>query len=421
LLILPIPFLAGAVPAARPDARPPAFAADDWPWWRGPTRNGIAPAGPRPPLKWGEGENVLWKAPVPGRGHGSPTVVGGHVYLATAETEPPTQSVLCFDRKTGKRLWQTVVHRGGLPTKGNGRASLASSTVACDGDRLFVNFLNGGAVHTTALDRTGKQLWQTKVADYVIHQGYGSSPAVYGPLVIVAADNKGGKGALAGLDRRTGKVVWKRPRPKTPNYASPIVLRVAGRDQLVMTGCNLVSGLDPLTGKTLWEVKGATTECVTSTVTDGQRVFTSGGYPKNHVSAVRADGSGTLEWENGSRVYVPSLLAHQGCLYGVLDAGVAACWKCDTGKELWRKRLKGSFSASPVLVGDTLFATNEAGRTFLFKARPDGYTAVGENQLGREAFASPVVCGGCVFLRVAAATGGKRQETLYCVGAKSER
>src|SRR5262249_21132207 len=141
----------------------------------------------------------------------------------------------------------------------------------------------------------------------------------------------------------SGKVVWKHARPKTPNYASPIILNAAGRDQLVFTGCDLVASYEPLTGKLLWQVKGSTTECVTSTVTDGRHVFTSGGYPKNHVSAVLADGSGKVVWENGTRVYVPSMLVREGHLYAVLDAGVAVCWECGTGKEVWRHRLGGTF------------------------------------------------------------------------------
>ena len=118
----------------------------------------------------------------------------------------------------------------------------------------------------------GKQLWQTKIGDYVIHQGYGASPAVYQSLVIAAADSHAG-GVIAALDRKTGAIAWKRDRPKEPNYTSPIILNVAGRDQLFLTGCNLFSSFDPLSGKTLWEIKGATTECVTSTVTDGAARF----------------------------------------------------------------------------------------------------------------------------------------------------
>jgi outer membrane protein assembly factor BamB len=403
--------------AADPDPDRITFADTDWPWWRGPGRNGIASAKQKPPLKWGESENVLWKSPVPGRGHGSPTVVGDQVFLATAETEREVQSVLCYHRRTGELLWQTEVHRGGFEKKGNSKSSLASSTVACDGRRVFINFLHDGAVYTTALSREGKLLWQTKVADFVMHQGYGSSPAVYQSLVIVSADNKGG-GAVAALNRATGEVVWKRERPRTPNYTSPIILRVAGREQLLMTGCDLVTSLDPLTGKQLWEVKGATTECVTSTVTDGQRIFTSGGYPKNHLAAVRADGSGEVAWEKNTRVYVPSLLVHRGHLFGVLDAGLAVCWRCDTGEEVWKGRLGGTFSASPVLVGDLLYATNEGGRTFVFKATPEAFTPVAENRLGNEVLATPAVCGGRIYMRVATLDGGRRREHLYCLGER---
>src|SRR5207247_7436204 len=103
-----------------------------------------------------------------------------------------------------------------------------------------------------ALSRDGKMLWQTKVTDYVLHQGFASSPAVYQSLVIVAGDNKG-KGVIAGLNRISGEIVWSRERPKLPNYASPIILKIDGRDQLFLTGCNLVTSLEPLTGKTIWE------------------------------------------------------------------------------------------------------------------------------------------------------------------------
>lgn len=407
--LLAFPLIAGA---AEPE--PITVGPTDWPWWRGPDRNGIAAADQNPPTKWNAIDGIVWKAPVPGRGHGSPCVAGDHVYLCTADEEAQTQSVLCYDRKTGKQLWAAQLHKGGF-VKGNAKSSMASCTPACDGKRVFVNFLNNGAVHATALDRDGKQIWQTKVTDYVLHQGFGSSPAVFGPLVIVSADNKGG-GVIAGLDRATGKTVWTHERPKFPNYASPIILKADGREQLFLTGCDLVTSLDPLTGKKQWEIKGSTTECVTSTVTDGKLMFTSGGYPRNHVSAVSADGSGKVVWEKNTRVYVPSMLVRDGHLYAVQDGGVASCWRCDTGKELWTERLDGNFSASPVFVGDTVYATNEVGKTFVFKATPDGYTEVAVNKLGYEVFATPVICGGRIYARATAQVEGKRQEMLYCIG-----
>lgn len=394
---------------------PITVSPTDWPWWRGPTRDGVAPPDQAPPVKWSETENVLWKAPVPGRGHGSAIVVGDRVYLAAADPVAQTQSLLAFDRKTGRPAWTTVVHEGGFETKGNAKSSHASATPACDGQRVFINFLHAGAIHATALDLQGNRIWQKKVTDYVLHQGFASSPAIHKSLVLVSADNKGG-GVLAGLDRATGDIVWTVPRPKLPNYASPIVLTANGREQLVLTGCDLVSSLNPLTGKQIWETKGSTTECVTSTVTDGRNVFTSGGYPKNHVAAIAADGSGRVVWENAARVYVPSLLRKDAHLYGIMDDGFAVCWRCDTGREVWKERLGGTFSSSPVLVGKTIYATNESGRTFVFAASPEGYSSQGENRLGDNVLSTPTICGSRIYLRAASAVDGKRVESLYCVG-----
>jgi outer membrane protein assembly factor BamB len=412
-----------ASPAGVAASDPVQIGPTDWPWWRGPKFDGIALGNQHPPLTWsdaasepgGKPENVVWKTPIIGRGHGSPTIVGDRIYLATADVEAQVQSVLALDRASGKPLWQTPVHQGNFDPKGNLKSSHASSTVACDGRRLFINFLNAGAIHTSALDLDGKVLWQTKVCDFVNHQGFGSSPAIYKQTVIVSADNKGG-GAIVALERASGKVIWRVDRPSLPNYTSPIIFTIAGREQLLLTGCDLVTSLDPATGAKLWEVAGATTECVTSTVTDGQRIFTSGGYPKNHLSAVEADGSGKLAWESATRVYVPSMLVNDGHLYAVLDAGVATCWNSATGEELWKQRVGGTFSASPVLVGDKIFAIDEKGRTVIFRASPKEFEQLGENTLGDEAFATPTFVDDRIYFRVAKTTDGKRQEYVYCIG-----
>ena len=174
-----------------------------------------------------------------------------------------------------------------------------------------------------------------------------------------------------------------------------------------------------LTGKKLWEIPGSTEECVVTMVTDGERVFAGGGYPKNHTVAVLADGSGKVAWQNTARVYVPSMIAKAGHLYAVMDAGVAICWKSDTGEELWKERLGGDFFASPVLVGDRIYASNVSGKTFVFTATPKEFKLLAQNQLGEEAYASPVICDGRIYLRVAT-KGAARQEHLFCVGAEKK-
>ncbi|MBI3856084.1 MAG: PQQ-binding-like beta-propeller repeat protein [Planctomycetes bacterium] len=407
-------FLAACLGAQADDAL--SAPENDWPWWRGPNRDGSAGGAQKPPLTWSAEENVVWKAPVPGRGHGSPAVSGDRVYLAACDEPTGSQSVLCFDRATGKQVWAAEVHSGGAMRK-NAKSTGASTTPACDGERIFITFANKDAVTASALSLEGKILWQTKISDYVIHQGYGASPALWRSLVLVSADSHAG-GAVAALDRKTGAVVWRHERPKFPNYSSPVVLKADGKEQLLLTGCDLVSSFDPMTGKVLWEIPGATTECVTSTVTDGTHVYSSGGYPRNHLAAIKADGSGKIAWETKDRVYVPSLLLRQNVLYGVLDAGTAACWASDTGKELWKARLGGTFSASPILAGDRIYATNEAGETFVYEASAEKFTQLAKNKLGDEALASPAICGGRLYTRVAHKVEGRRQEMLYCLGAK---
>ena len=388
----------------------------DWPCWRGPTHDGQADAGQRLTLEWGDAKNVIWTVDVPGRGNGSPTVIGPRVFLATCDEATGSQSVLAFDRASGRPAWATVVHSSGAMRK-NEKSTGASTTVAGDGERLYVTFPNGDAVHCSALSPDGQILWQRRVSDYVIHQGYGASPLVHDGRVFVVADHKD-KGRVAALDPATGDILWERERPPAPNYSSPVIWKLFDREQLILTGCDKVAALDPATGETIWEREGATTECVTTTVTDGERVYSSGGYPRNHVAAYRADGSGTLDWENGDRVYVPSLLYARGHIYAILDAGIAACWDAATGEEKWKHRLGGTFSASPVMIGDVVLATNEEGETHVFHATPERIEPIAVNRLGSEAFASPAVCGGRIYLRFAATSGDLRQEKLVCIGPR---
>ncbi len=410
-------FVASALACPLGEAAEPAHASasSDWPGWRGPTRDGVAAAGETLPLTWSDESHVIWQTDIPGRGHGSPCVSGDAVYLATCdEGDDGSQSVLAFDRETGGQRWQRQVHAAGGMRK-NERSTAASATLACDGQAVYITFPNSGRLVATAISTDGRQLWQTTICDYEIHQGYGASPLIYGDTVIVAADNKLG-GAIAAINRETGKIVWRVDRPATPNYPSPIVHHLFGRDQLIMTGCDKVVSYDPTNGEVIWEIAGATTECVTTTVTDGERVYSSGGYPRNHVAAIRADGSGTIAWDIGQRLYVPSMIYHDGHLYAVLDAGIAVCWNSATGEERWKERLGGTFSASPVLVGDTILATSESGQSHLFRATPDRFEALGQNQLGDEVFASPAACGGRLYFRVADHDGDLRQERLICLG-----
>lgn len=391
----------------------PQLTPRDWAWWRGPSYMGEANAERPYPLEWDETKNIAWRTDIAGRGQGAPIVVGDRIYLATCDEGRGSQTVIALERQSGRMVWTKEVHASGAMLK-NAKSSGASGTIACDGERLYINFANSDQVLLTALSLEGSIVWQTQICEYQIHQGYGASPLLRGDLVFAVADTKGG-GAIVACDRRTGDVVWKRERPSNPNYPSPVIFNIGGREQLILTGCDMVISLDPRSGETIWQKEGSTTECVTTTVTDGVHVYTSGGYPKNHLAALRADRQGELAWETNDRLYVPSLVIRGEYLYGVLDAGIAVCWEAATGREKWKQRLGGDFSASPVLAGNRIYATNEVGKTYVFEANPERFTLLASNSLGNETFATPTLCDGKIYLRLAHSEGQSRQEQLVCI------
>lgn len=393
---------------------PSTAGGSDWPSWRGPTADGHATPEQTVPVAWNETTNVLWKTAIPGRGHGSPTVVQNKIFIATAHTEREEQRVLCINRLNGEILWSTVVHRGNLDSGKHRLSAPATAAVACDGDRLYINFTNSRAVYTSALDLDGNLLWQTRICDFVMHQGFGASPVVHAETVLVNADNKGG-GKIAALNRKTGALLWSHDRPPVPNYTTPSILRACGKLQMILSGCNLVSSFDPVSGAKLWEIAGSTEECVTAAVTDGERVFVSGGYPRNHVAAVEADGSGRITWQNPTRVYVPSMLLREGHLYAALDSGHIACFHAKSGEELWKEKVDRDFYASPVMLGNRIFITNLQSVTSVVEVSPSGCKIMAQNKMGDESLSSPSICGNRIYLRFA--TGAPdRQEYIAAIG-----
>ncbi len=392
--------------------------AGDWPQWRGPTNDGKAAPDQNPPIRFSSNQNVIWKTELPSRGHASPTIVGDRIFLATADGEKKTQSVIGIDRASGRILWERVVFTGGLPRKIHSKNTHASGTIASDGKRIFGAFYNSDALQVVALDFNGKILWKRNAGKYAPRKyefGYGASPTVHNGLVIVAAEYEGG-GFIAGLKAATGDIVWRAKRPKQPSFSSPIVGKMAGREQLVISGCKLMESYDPATGKKLWTIPATSPATCGTVVWDGDLVFASGGYPNKETVAVKADGSGKIAWKNSEKCYEQSMLAHKGYVYAVSDQGVAFCWRAKDGEEMWRHRLGGAVSASPILVGNRIYAANERGKFFVFAASPDDFELFAENQLGDESFATPSFCDGRIYIRVAYKERGKRREVLYCFG-----
>lgn len=387
-------------------------ANSDWPWWRGPSRDGHA-ASQKTPTSFSESKNLDWSTKIPGRGHSSPIVVGDRVYLITADETKQVHSVLAFNRNDGALVWNRELNRGAFPTKNHPKNTEATPTLASDGQNLFVSLFHHQAITAMSLSLTGEKVWEKKLGAYNptrYEYGYAPSPILYGDYVIFAYEYDG-PSALVALRRQDGSEAWRTDRKESISFSSPVVTNHAGKDYLLISGGDSVAAYDPMTGKQRWLTPGTTmATCGTIVWGDGV-VFASGGYPKAETIALDIV-TGKSLWKNNQKAYEQSMMATGGHLYSVTDSGVAYCWDGKSGKEKWKQRLAGPVSASGVLVDGKIYWANEAGQLWVFEANPNKYVEVSKNQIGDEAFASPAICGGQVFLRVAKNNGDQRQEFL---------
>ena len=400
-----------------------ASAQDDWSRWRGPSGNGIAVADQQPPTSWSADQNVVWKVPVPGRGHSSPIVVGDKIFLATADEEQQTQSVVCFERQTGQQQWQTELNQGGFDRKIHSKNTHASGTIATDGTQVYCVFSHHGSVNVTALSLTGEIQWQKKVGPYQSQYpfGFGASPIVHEGMVIVPNQNDA-ESCIIAFDATNGEQKWRTDADKQSSYSTPVVAETGGKSQLLLSGANIVAAYDPANGKQLWKTPTKWQVSCGTLVWNKDRVFASGGYPASQTLAVNADGSGSLVWENTQKAYEQSMLIHEGFLYAHCDNGAVYCWRESDGQEMWKQRFSAAGnpaqSASPVLANGNIYFTAENGETLVIKASSDKLTEISRNNLGNEAFASMAVCGNQIFSRIAIndPDNDTRQEWLFCLG-----
>lgn len=396
----------------------PEILSGDWKQWRGPLGNNSAEPGQELPVEWSESTNVIWKVPVPGRGHSSPIVFGNLVVLCSADESSQTQAVMAFDRRTGKPAWLTPISQGGFPTL-HPKNTHASSTAATDGKRIYAVFNHHEKIEAIALDLNGKVLWRTDAGRFrpqAYEYGYASSPTIYNDTLIISADCDTGAW-LRAFQLSDGRQKWTQERPLSLNWGSPIVARFGDREQLLLSGTSMIAAYNPADGTPLWNTPCLTMATCGTCIWNEDTVFASGGYPDSETAAVKADGSG-VAWKNKVKCYEQSMLITGGHIYAFSDQGVFYCWNAKTGEERWKQRLKGPVSTSPLLAGDVILATNEAGTTWAIRANPEKYELVAQNQLGDSGFATIAAADGRLYIRTSKGDGAARQETLYCIGGK---
>jgi outer membrane protein assembly factor BamB len=413
-----------SVPAA---AGEPSAGGSDWPQWRGPLGDGRS-AETNVPTTWSGTDNVAWKTPIPGKGHSSPVVSGGRVFVTSALEDENQRVLICLDRADGKVLWQRTVVTSMLEKK-HRLNSFASATPATDGKLVYVAFFEQPKIQLVAYAFDGKEAWRASPGEFHSVHGFCSSPVVYKDTVILNGDQDA-TAYLVAYDKATGKERWRTDRPnKTRSYCTPLIADLAGKPQMVLSGSKCVASYNPDTGEPYWLVDGPTEQFVASLVQTAGVVFCTGGFPELHVLGIDPSGAGNVTkthvpWRDGQSKgdrkiasYVPSPIAFGDWFFVVSDNGLASCYEAKTGKTMWRQKLGKHHSASAVSAatadggeskdGARLYFTSDAGETFVVKAGPT-YELVSKNELGEEVYASPAISRGQVFIR-----GGSN---LYCIG-----
>ena len=397
----------------------------DWPQWRGPFNTGMA-AGDAP-VSWSETRNVRWARAIPGRGHSTPVIAGGKLFLTTAvptgkiDRRPsPTRAgggadgglehrfeVIAIDRDTGRVAWQRTATVAS-PHEGYHRVygSFASNSPVTDGTRVFAFFGSRGLY---AYDLEGTLLWQK---DFGVRMrmdqafGEGTPLTLHDERLLLHFDHLD-TGFLVMLDPATGREIWRTKRPEPYNWAAPYVASHDGRRQIVMSGLT-VRGYDFETGTLLWEVEGLGENTIPQPVQHNDLVFAMSGHTVRRLMAIRLGRTGNLAGTDAiawstmrGASYTPSPLLHNHRLYVLTDNGQLSNFNATTGIPLYQARMPKpyNFKASPVGAAGKLYLASE-DEDVIVVAIGDAFRILATNTMtGHSFIASPVIAGGSIYLR----------------------
>ena len=398
--------------------------AADWPQFRGPSGNATA-SDSDPPTTWSDSENIVWKTALPGRGASSPIVSGKHVFL-TAYTgfgvdaqEPGDKAnlrlhVLCFERNSGKLLWDKSIKASPSTQKLSQRIAdhgYATATPATDGEAVYASFGVSGVV---ACDMDGNLLWQAAIGDGTAGFGSAASPVVYDDLVYVNASIE--SNTLFAFDKRTGRKVWKM-ESIMKSWTTPCIAEVPdGPPELILNQKNEIFAFDPVTGKKLWWCAGVEDYIVPVPVFHDGIVYCLGGR-SNRAIAVKLGGRGDVTkthklWESTTGANVTSPVYHDGYLYWASDKAIENCLRASDGEEVYRERLptRGRIYSSIVRAGNKLYVTTRDQGIVVLAAKPE-YEELAVNVIESDQTlmnASPAVSENQLLLRT--------DRFLYCIG-----
>ena len=380
--------------------------AGDWPQFRG--RGGTAVSDEKAlPVKWSATENVRWKAELPGRGVSSPVIAAGRVYVTAASAYRQRRlHVLCFDAKTGEKMWERQLAATGS-TMCHPKTSMAAPTPVTDGKSVYALFATGDLA---AFSRDGDLLWYRALArdypDITNQVGMAASPVLAGETLLLPLENAGDSFAL-GVDVKTGRNRWKVPRLRDINWVTPIVTRFQGKTAALFQTSGEITAYDADNGEVLWSYKGTNLGSVPSPAVLDDLVI----VPGNPSLALRVSEGGKPEvvWKSRKLAAAfASPVVYKGRIYAMTGIGVA-CLDAATGQEIWRERLGKGFSASPIIADGKLYVAKEGGDTSVVQLG-DKPKILANNALKEQLLATPAIANGAIFLRT--------EKHLYCIAAK---
>jgi outer membrane protein assembly factor BamB len=428
------------------------LAAADWPHWRGPGANGVAPDRTLP-VRWSATDNIGWKAPLAGVGVSTPIVSGDRLFVtsqigsgvrregnhprlvqggdaasqgeralgagrtATASGERTTFVVEAFSRTDGKRLWERRLDAEGTLTPVHDKHNLTTPSPVSDGTLVYALFGTGQIV---ALTRDGQVTWQRhlgqEISPFDVQWGHSSSPVLFEGSLILLCDHPS-RSYLLALDKKTGKELWRADRGKgRSSYSTPLVVEGNFGAELIVNSSERLDAYDPKTGQHLWFTGESNRFPVPSAVFHNGVIYTSRGYRSGPYMAIRPGGRGDVTsthriWHVPTGApYVSSLLFYEGVIYMANDVGVLTAIDAANGERLWQERVDGVFSASPVAGGGHVYFVSEGGETVVVKAGR-APQIVGRNTLGGRVIASPAISNGQIFMRT--------DDQLLAIGASS--
>ena len=369
---------------------------------------------------------MRWKTEIHGKGWSSPLISGDKVWLSTATEDGTELSVVVLDRKTGKVLRDEVLFKVQNPQFCHKFNSYASPTPVISEGRVYVSF---GSPGTACLDeKTGAKIWER--TDFVCNhfRGSGSSPIVWGGMLIMNFDGSDFQFVTA-LDCQTGKTVWRTERSVDfkdldaqgkptgdgdfrKAFATPEVVDVKGMPVLISSGAKCHYAYDAKTGKELWRFEERAHHSASSRplVWNGNVLIQSG--IKGHLLCIPLASEGVVDesrvlWRVKKGVPgKPSILLIGETIFMVDDSGIATCLDANTGDAVWTERVGGNFSASPIYADGRIYACNEEGKVTAFAAERQ-YKVLGEGQFESGFMASPAAVGDSLYFRT--------KTHMYCV------